>query len=303
MGKKLFIMLFIITISFLPSACKTGADSFRFIFMTDIHVQPEQHAAKGFARAILKVNELAPNFVITGGDLIMDALGQSFERADSLYNLYAKMLNQFQMPVYNTIGNHEVFGLYENSGIPTKHVEYGKKMFKNRLGEGKTYYSFDYDNWHFIILDGIGFTPDRRYVGQIDSLQLLWLKSNLLKLDKNTPIVISTHIPLFSIYGQMKNGPTFAMSESSVITNALDVMEILQGYNLRLVLQGHLHIVEEICYHNTSFITGGAVSGAWWKGARDSFPEGFIVIDIKGNDFTWNYVTYGWHVDKAIHNE
>lgn len=303
MVKKLNIVVFIITISFLLSACKTRIDSFRFVFMTDIHVQPEQQAEEGFARAITKVNELTPNFVITGGDLIMDALGQSFERADSLYNLYSKMLNQFQMPVYNTIGNHEVFGLYENSGVPTTHVEYGKKMFKNTLGEGKTYYSFDYNGWHFIILDGIGITPERRYVGHIDSLQLVWLKSDLIELDKKTPIVISTHIPLFSIYGQMKNGPTFAMSESSVITNALDVMEILQGYNLRLVLQGHLHMVEEIRYHNTSFITGGAVSGAWWKGPRDGFPEGFIIVDVNGNDFTWQYETYGWQVETAMNNE
>ena len=93
------------------------------------------------------------------------------------------------------------------------------------------------------------------------------------------------------------------MSESSVITNALDVMQILQGYNLRLVLQGHLHIVEEIRYQNTSFITGGAVSGAWWKGSRDSFPEGFIVVDIKGNDFTWQYETYGWQVETEINKE
>jgi hypothetical protein len=95
----------------------------------------------------------------------------------------------------------------------------------------------------------------------------------------------------------MQNGPTFAMSESSVITNALEVMNKFVNHNLKIVLQGHLHIVEEIRYWDTSFITGGAVSGAWWKGAKDGFPEGFIVVDVTGDDFDWRYETYGWQAE------
>ena len=65
--------------------------NFEFVFLTDIHVQPEHQAAEGFSKAIDKVNSLNPDFVLTGGDLIMDALGQTKERADSLYQLYLKM--------------------------------------------------------------------------------------------------------------------------------------------------------------------------------------------------------------------
>jgi Icc protein len=293
-----YLLLFLIlSVTLSLNSCTDKANAFRFVFMTDIHLQPERKASEGFASAIKKVNALDPDFVITGGDLIMDALGQSFGRADSLYNLYQTMLPLFKMPVYNTMGNHEVFGLYEDSGIPMSHEEFGKKMFKNRLGNGKTYYSFDHKGWHFMILDGIGFTPERRYYGHVDSLQLVWLKNDLSEVDAGTPIVISTHIPFFSVYGQMTNGPNFAMSESSVITNALDVIKAFEGHNLKLALQGHLHMVEEIRYRNTTYITGGAVSGAWWKGARDGFPEGFTVVDVNGNDFSWHYETYGWQAE------
>ena len=294
MLKKITNSLLLVIIIFFISACTKRSDSFRFAFMTDIHLQQELRAEEGFAKAIAKVNDLNAEFVITGGDLIMDALGQSFGRADSLYNQYINMINLFKMPVYNTIGNHEVFGLYERSGISTSHSAYGKMMYKNRLGDGKTYYSFDHKGWHFIILDGIGFTPDRHYYGYVDSLQLVWLTDDLAEVSKETPIVISTHIPFFSVYGQMQNGPMFALSEGGVITNALEVMKKFDGYNLKIVLQGHLHIVEEIRYRNTSFITGGAVSGAWWKGARDGFPEGFVVVEVNGQDFIWHYETYGW---------
>jgi Icc protein len=297
MIKKANVLLLIFISLLLLSACTSSDDAFRFAFMTDIHLQPELRAEEGFAKAIEKVNDLKADFVITGGDLIMDALGQSFGRADSLYNQYFNMLNLFKMPVYNTMGNHEVFGLYKKSGIAVSHTEYGKMMYKNRLGDGKTYYSFDHKGWHFIVLDGIGFTSDRRYYGYVDSLQLVWLTNDLANVSNKTPVVISTHIPLFSVYGQMQNGPTFAMSEGSVITNALDVMNKFIHHNLKMVLQGHLHIVEGIRYRNTSFITGGAVSGAWWKGAKDGFPEGFVVVDVSGDDFDWNYDTYGWQAE------
>ena len=62
--------------------CQISDDEFTFVFMTDIHLQSEKHAVDGFLQAIDSVNELNPDFVITGGDLIMDALGQPYRRAD-----------------------------------------------------------------------------------------------------------------------------------------------------------------------------------------------------------------------------
>jgi 3',5'-cyclic AMP phosphodiesterase CpdA len=270
--------------------------------MTDIHLQPEKNATEGFTAAINKVNQMGSDFVITGGDLIMDALGQTEGRADSLYDLYDNVITKFRAPVYHTMGNHEVFGLYEESGIAPDHPEYGRQMFSNRLGNGSTYQSFDHKGWHFILLDGIGFTPERRYYGYIDSLQLEWLKDDIAGVDKNTPIVLSTHIPFFTVYSQIKNGPTSAAGQGSVITNALDVLKIFENHNLKLVLQGHLHIVEEIKYGNTTYITGGAVSAAWWNGPRDGFPEGFVVVKVDNDDFSWEYMTYGWHAEIAENN-
>lgn len=281
-------------------ADKSAVQPFRFVFMTDIHVQPELRADEGFRAAVAKVNELNPDFVITGGDLIMDALEQNFERATKLYELYINICEEFEMPVYHTIGNHEVFGLYKESGIDPNHPEYGKKMFKNRLGNNKTYFSFDHKNWHFILLDAVGFTADRQYIGEFDSLQLEWLKNDLKKVDKKTPIVVSTHIPFVSAMEQMRKGGTAALSPGAVVVNSNEALAMFIGYNLKLVLQGHLHIVEEIVFHDIHFVTGGAVSGNWWKGSRAGFPEGFVVVDVKDNDFTWQYQTFGW---KAVEEE
>lgn len=58
------------------------------------------------------------------------------------------------------------------------------------------------------------------------------------------------------------------------------------------------NIVEELIWENTHFITAGAVSGAWWRGPYHGFEEGFAVIDVKGDEFTWEYVDYGWNAEE-----
>ena len=300
------LSILLLPVLFVLQSCqsKTADNSYRFVFMTDIHVQPERKAAEGFKQAIAKVNELNPEFVITGGDLIMDALGQSFERSTQLYDLYNSLIKDFKMPVYNTIGNHEVFGLYKKSGINPDHPEYGKEMYRKRLGDNKTYFSFDHKGWHFMLLDAVGFTPERRYTADIDSLQMLWIEEDLKSVSKETPIIISTHIPFISAAAQIYNGGNKANGKRIAVGNSNKVLSLFENHNLRIVLQGHLHIVEEYIYKDIHFITGGAVSARWWRGDIEGFPEGFAVIDIQNKkDFTWHYQTYGWKAVKEEKND
>ena len=204
-----FVVLFIVI-----SYCDLFRNSqdFRFLFMTDIHVQPESRAVEGFQAAIARANALNPDFIITGGDLIMDALEQNEARADSLYDLYTAQTQRFDMPVHNVLGNHEIFGLYPQSRVDRGHPEFGKQMFRNRLGEGRTYRSFDHKNWHFILLDGIGTTSDGKYIGEIDAEQLNWLQKDLESVGPHRPVVLALHIPLFTVAPQIASGPTAPVS-------------------------------------------------------------------------------------------
>ncbi|MEN8203272.1 MAG: metallophosphoesterase [Bacteroidota bacterium] len=278
------------------STVEAGDKGFSFVFMTDIHLKPEMGAPEGFQMAIDSVNALKPDFVITGGDLVDDALFSTHERADTLYRLYKEMAKGFDMPVYNTMGNHEIYGYNANPPADPEHPEYGEKMFENRIG--KRYYSFDHKGWHFMILDGIekGEGNWGAYVGKVDEEQIQWIRDDLEKLKPETPIVIVTHIPLVSIMPQITKGPLFADNQSSLVTNQQEVLAPFRMMNLKLVLQGHLHALEDNnLMGRTHFLTGGAVCGRWWRTPDDSeFQEGFVKIDIKGNDFSWEYVDYGW---------
>ncbi len=271
-------------------------NAFTFAFLTDIHLQPERGAIDGYKLAIKKVNELNPDFVITGGDLIMDALGQNYERSDSLYNLYTELTKDFEMPVYNTIGNHEIFGLYEESKVDTTHELYREKMYEDRIGP--RYYTFEKQGWKFFVLDAIGYTKERKYIGKIDQEQIKWITTELEKTSKEIPIAISVHIPFITVGTQIMYGSLEANSPGAVITNAKELLDLFQEHNLKLVLQGHLHILEDIYIKGIHFITGGAVSAKWWSGPHHGLEEGFILFTINKDkqEIEWKYIDYGWEV-------
>jgi 3',5'-cyclic AMP phosphodiesterase CpdA len=296
-----FYRKLIITVTILLAvSCTTNqppaekpAKEFTFAFLTDIHVQREKNAISGFRKAIGKVNELNPAFVITGGDLIMDALGQTYERADSLYNIYTSMQSEFNMQVFNTIGNHEIYGWYARSGADTNHAEYGKKMFEQRIGP--RYQRIDRYGWIFLILDSVVKNGKGGYEGGIDAEQILWLKEQLAGISATTPIVISLHIPLLTTEAQILRGATAPNEPGEVVVNSKEVLSLFKDHNLKLVLQGHLHYYETLHVFGTDFVTGGAIAGAWWEGPYLDTEEGFLVVKVVDDDLSWEYIDYGWN--------
>ncbi|MCI0628265.1 MAG: metallophosphoesterase [Acidobacteria bacterium] len=274
---------------------------FSFIHYTDVHVQPELHGDVGYGQAVSVMNRLWPKpaFAIGGGDFVFDSYQTKFERADALYKLYRQITNKLDLPVYHAIGNHDVFGVGVQSGVNIDHPEFGKKMFANRVGEGQTYRSFDFQDWHFVLLDSIYLTPDRAYEGRIDAAQFAWLQNDLQVVGPRRPVVLVTHIPFFSIYGTFEKGATEPVLPSRVIVNTKEVLEFCAGYNVMLILQGHLHIVESHQYKETRYITSGAVCGNWWKGPRMGHPEGFAVYTIEDDQIGWSYHPFGWQADSG----
>jgi len=301
--KHLSLSLFTISLSVLlglsacvhsPEVKKEETPLFTFAFLTDIHLQPERNAIAGFSKAIELVNELNPDFVITGGDLIYDALGQGYGRADSLYVLYDSMQQLFNMPVYNTIGNHELFGLYEKSGVSPEHPEFGKKIYENRITS--RYYSFDHQGWHFVVVDAIGTTPARRYFGEIDSTQISWINEDLASLDSTVPIVMISHIPLTTTFVPYFFRNQIESDSGIIVTNSKAVIDLFDEHNLLLVLQGHTHILEDVFVDNIHFVTGGAVSGRWWRGPNLGTEEGFLLVSVYPETYRWEYIDMLWEV-------
>jgi len=275
---------------------ETG-DSFSFVFMTDIHLKPEMNAPKGFQMAIDKTNELNPDFVITGGDLVYDAMRGGQARCDSLFSLYKEMSQGFRMPVYNTLGNHDLFAIYPESPEPGTNPDYKFGMFERYFG--KTYYSFSHKGWHFIVLNSLDVTEDKKYRGHFHEEQLEWLKSDLEKTDTLMPVVMVSHIPMLSVRGQLTG------STGSMIDNVAEVFKMLENHNLKLILQGHIHWKESgIVNDRFEFITAGSIAGNGWKGRRHNTKEGFLLVKVQGEELSWEYIDHGWENERLkIGNE
>jgi 3',5'-cyclic AMP phosphodiesterase CpdA len=278
---------------------------FRFIFFNDLHVQPEKGASKAFDMAIEKINSLDADLVIGGGDLIMDALGVDEQRAFLLYDMYEEQSKQFAMPLHNVMGNHEVFGIYVPDKVDQNHPDWGKELFKRRLGNGNSYNSFDHKGVHFVLLDSVGIVPREdgsgayRYIGEVGVEQLAWLEDDLASLEEGTPVVAASHIPLFTMTAQIENGPMAKTPEGTAITDGKPLYDLLTAHNLVTYLQGHIHINEYYEYHDAAFIDNGALSGGWWGGPYKGHPEGFRVIDVyKDGTMSSEYMAYGWDASK-----
>jgi len=267
-------------------------ESFTFAFLTDIHLKPEMNAPKGFQMAIDKVNELNPDFVIVGGDLVFDAMRGNQARCDSLFSLYKEMSAGFHMPVYNCMGNHDLFAIYAESPETSDHPDYKYGMYERYIG--KTYYSFNHKGWHFIVLNSLDVTENKRYTGVFSESELQWLKEDLAKVDTLTPIVITSHIPMITARAQVTGS-----EGKGNVGNSAAVLEMLENYKNILILQGHIHWKE---YGNVNdriqYITGGSIAGNGWKGRRHNTKEGFVLVTVKGNDFNWDYIDHGWEAER-----
>ena len=279
----------------------SSSKDFSFAFLTDIHLQPRRNSVGGFEQAIDTLNKLNPEFVLTGGDLVEHG---PMAQADTMFQIYKKTCEQIEAPVYNTIGNHDCFNFKKYGKDENANMEDWKKMYKKYVGD--TYYSFDHNGWHFMVLDALSISKDEsgniiENISIIDSAQMAWMKSDLAKVDASTPIVLSTHIPFINSRLSWYAGFENPLLRHMAINNRYKVLKLFENYNLKLVLQGHLHNLDDINIHNkVRFISGGAVSANWWKGPL--FPdykmyaieEGFLMLHIKGDDISWEYIDYGW---------
>jgi Icc protein len=278
----------------LALAATAAPEDFDFVFFTDTHIQPELNAAKGCDMAFRQIHGLKAEFAIQGGDHIFDGLAVPKDRSLSLFDLYDKTQQAVGLKVYHTIGNHDVLGIYPESGMAPTDPLYGKKYWEDHMG--KTYYSFDRRGVHFIVLDSIGITDDRAYEGRIDPAQMQWLAADLKTLAPGAPIIVISHIPLVSAFGSyVPVSATEPKHHGMTVANSDEVIPLFEGHNVLAVLQGHTHINERVDWHGVPYITSGAVSGNWWKGTRMGAAEGYTVVSLRGGKLATRYETYGFH--------
>ena len=87
--------------------------SLRIAFLTDVHVKPTEAAETGMRKAYRHVNALKnkPDFILNGGDAIMDALAADKVKTQTQWDVWNKILaEENKLPIHHIIGNHDVWG-------------------------------------------------------------------------------------------------------------------------------------------------------------------------------------------------
>jgi 3',5'-cyclic-AMP phosphodiesterase len=182
-----------------------------------------------------------------------------------------------------------VIGINQKSPVEPGDLEYGKKLYEDNFG--KLYYSFDYKGWHFVVLDSIGIEYYKIFSPHFDGEQIRWLENDLAAVGTKQPVIVVTHVPIASILGSLSSGG----NHGPIVGNAYSIHSILAHHNVKLVLQGHLHVWEKSQYHDVEYLIGGAVSGFWWKGKmEDGSSEGYTLCQVRGDQVVTSYVTYPW---------
>lgn len=269
----------------------TIPSEFTFIHASDTHLsEASLHRTQRLKNL---ADSLQPEFVLVTGDLVKDALRVPESEAAPLYEMYIRETKKFTMPVWSAAGNHEIFGIERQSSLVSKmNPLYGKKMFHHYLGPN--YYSFNYGGIHFIALDDVDF-EDLWYYGHVDSVQIEWLKKDLAAVPSAVPVITFAHMPMFSGGLSLSNfeeeGPVRSLERQKgklhyrhVVSNAHELLGILQTHPYPLSLAGHFHSRQVFTFESTGqatrFEQAAAVVGNGGEGSLE-MPSGITLYKVK----------------------
>lgn len=270
-----------------------GTKNLTMVYYVDLHARVEWETPLALRMAAHAINEHHPELVLCGGDMITDGYNATAATAAPRWDVYMEMHRAITPAPEPALGNHDLVGVEpEDGSIPS---EDPRADWRERMGLAQTYRSFQRHGYQFIILDSVQITRDElKYRGYIDEAQMAWLRAELAAINPEMPIILMTHMPLLTSFFQRTEGSGAGIPPNRGIVNNREVLDAFAGHRLLAVLQGHTHVNEMIRWGDTTFITGGAVCGRWWRGNWHGTPEGFGVLRLHPDRVDWSYHTYGW---------
>src|SRR3984893_5322135 len=205
-----------------------------FVQISDTHIGFNKEANPDvngtLTRTIDLVNEMSeqPALIIHTGDITQLSKPAEFDAAQ-------QMLSRLRTTELHTVpGEHDL--------VDATVTEYFSRFGKASGNKG--YYSFDHDGVHFVaLINVLQFKPGG--LGTLGSDQLAWLAADLKGRSDSTPIVVFTHMPLWTIYEPWCWGTG----------DADQAMSHLRRFGSVTVLNGHIHQIVQKVEGNITFHT------------------------------------------------
>jgi len=212
---------------------------------------------------------LEPDFAVFTGDIITATGDDNRVLIKNVKNLIESNFKRY----FLVLDKHD----YE-CGEPC--IDYWFDIFWNKKvkpGEQrKLYYSFDYENTHFVVLST---SYPIKY--SVDFLQLEWLKNDLQLTDKENIIVLA-HVPMINFYEESKE-ECHDMSCSE--PNRTQLVSILEKGGVDLVLLGHEATFDHKEKNAVDYVIVGNVGNSV---KYDDVPSGdiFTLVEVDGQSIT-----------------
>ena len=209
-----------------------NSNSLRFIHVSDPQGYEEVHYDNYNESLTRAVENSQPNFIALTGDVV----NASYENAvPNLEQWHWALTDQKailqNVPVMACAGNHDAAHNDFNS-------RFNNNVAQNSSTLTGTYYSFDYNNVHFVVLN----TNDSSNVsGQLKGLsdaQITWLKNDLTNNDSLFTIVMM-HKGIYDSGGHSSN---MDGEDGDIALIREQLTPIFAEYMVDLVLQGHDHL-------------------------------------------------------------
>ena len=227
-----------------------GVAPFTFLQISDSHVgfdkpaNPDARATYRAAVAKVKALPVRPDFILHTGDISHLSRDVEFADADAI-------IGEAGLPVFHIPGEHDM--LDEGGG-----AAYLARYGKGSLGAG--WYSFDHRGVHFVALINVANLKPGG-MGHLGDDQLAWLAKDLGALSASTPIILFSHIPLWTVYADWGWGTD----------DSLQALALLSRFGSVTLLNGHIHQVIQKVEGNLSFHS--ARSTAYPQPAPGSAPS------------------------------
>ncbi|MDF1742091.1 MAG: metallophosphoesterase [Gimesia sp.] len=269
------------------SACASEPNSrgiVRIGLVTDLHYADKPPVgSRHYRETLSKLKEVEnrfrsdePDFLVFHGDLIDS--GDSLDQEKKHLQTVVKAISMIPFPKYYVLGNHCVDQLK-------------KEEFLQGVGQKDSFYSFDRNGFHFVVLDSCFKSDGTPYGRQnfkwtdanIPESELRWLKADLKKTTH--PTIVFAHQPL-----DLKDTDAHAVKNSSevrkVLENSKKVTAVFQGHSHR----NHYSEIAGIHYCTmVAMVEGSGLANNGYS-TLDVFEDGALLLNgfRKQQDYHWD---------------
>ena len=216
-------------------------------------------------------------FGVTLGDIAFDNL-ETFETLNQAIALIG-------IPWHNVIGNHDL-------NLDAKTRKHINETFEATYGP--TWYSFDYGQVHFVVMDNIDWKRKRdrlMYHPNFGERQREFLKNDLSLIPESQMVVLLMHVPFLECEDHQ------------------EIFRLIENRPFCVSVSAHRHV-----HHHQFFgekegwkgdkehhhIVNVTVSGSWWSGAKndrgiphttmgDGAPNGYSIMSFSDGRYTMDF--------------